>query len=266
MGQYSVDMQAFIRWAHFVAGVLWIGHLYFFNFVNAPFAATLDKDTKPRVIPELAPRALFWFRWGAAWTWITGVLLLGLVFAMNRSLLFEVPAPGEAPHGWGAGAGVMFALTLLAAVIYDPLAKSGLGKKNQAMAVVGLVLTAVVLWAYVNVAHFTYRAASIHLGGLYGTLMAFNVWFRIWPAQQKIITAVKSGQAPDAALVAMAGARSRHNTYMSVPLIWLMINQHTVTFSSQHGAGFPVWTLGVVAVGWWVVMLFYKKAAAVKGF
>ena len=63
--------------------------------------------------------------------------------------------------------------------------------------------------------------------------MAFNVWFRIWPAQQKIIRAVKDGQAPDAALVALAGARSRHNTYMSVPLVWGMINQHTVTAGTQ---------------------------------
>jgi uncharacterized membrane protein len=264
---FKVDMEAVIRWAHVVAGVMWIGHLYFFNFVNGPFAATLDKETKPKVVPELAPRALFWFRWGAAWTWITGILLLGLVYYMHKNLLFATPdEAGVAPYSWGAGAGIMVLVTLLAVVIYEPLARSGLGKKNQAMAVAGLVLVAAVLWAYMNVAHFTYRAASIHLGGLFGTLMAFNVWYRIWPAQQKIITAIKSGQAPDAALVAMAGARSRHNTYMSVPLIWTMLNQHTSTFSSQHGAGFPVWTLAVVAVGWWFVMLFYKKAAAVKGF
>ena len=61
--------------------------------------------------------------------------------------------------------------------------------------------------------------------------MAFNVWFRIWPAQQKIITAIKNGDAPDSDLVTLAGLRSKHNTYMSVPLIWTMINQHTTPFA-----------------------------------
>ncbi len=64
--------------------------------------------------------------------------------------------------------------------------------------------------------------------------MAFNVWFRIWPAQQKIITAVKEGTAPDAALVSLAGTRSRHNIYMSVPLLWAMINQHTTTVAGGN--------------------------------
>ena len=63
--------------------------------------------------------------------------------------------------------------------------------------------------------------------------MAFNVWFRIWPAQQKIITAIKNGDAPDASLVALAGQRSKHNTYLSVPLIWTMINEHTVVMSGK---------------------------------
>ena len=68
------------RWLHIFAGVMWIGLLYFFNFVNAPFAGTIDGDTKKKVVPELMPRALYWFRMGAAWTWFTGLILLYLVF------------------------------------------------------------------------------------------------------------------------------------------------------------------------------------------
>src|SRR5262245_903579 len=68
------------RWAHIVAGVMWIGHLWFFNFVNANFAPTMDGDTKKKVVPQLMPRALFWFRWGAAWTWVLGVFLLFMVY------------------------------------------------------------------------------------------------------------------------------------------------------------------------------------------
>ena len=60
--------ESIFRWGHIVAGITWIGLLYFFNWVNGPFAATLDADAKKKVVPELMPRALFWFRWGAAWT------------------------------------------------------------------------------------------------------------------------------------------------------------------------------------------------------
>ena len=60
-------LDALLRWIHILAGVIWIGMLYFFNWVNGPFAATLDAESKKKIVPELMPRALFWFRWGAAW-------------------------------------------------------------------------------------------------------------------------------------------------------------------------------------------------------
>src|SRR6266851_3251875 len=129
------------RWAHVVAGILWIGHLYFFNFVNSQVAKTYDAESKKKVVPELMPRALFWFRWGAAYTWITGVLLLGIVFYSNRAVLLNEP-----DKGWQASTGVMVALTFLAPFLYDGLAKSGLGKNIKVLATVGFVLVAVVLY------------------------------------------------------------------------------------------------------------------------
>ncbi len=92
--------------------------------------------------------------------------------------------------------------------------------------------------------------------------MIMNVWMRIWPAQKKIIPAIKAGTAPDAALIAQAGQRSRHNTYLSVPLIWTMINAHTVV----PGANSWFWLLGVTLVGWLAVSLVYGKSMKVKGF
>jgi len=79
---------ALFRWIHILAGIIWIGMLYFFNWVNGPFAATMDGDTKKKVVPQLMPRALFWFRWGAAWTGLTGILLLGMVFYSDKNLMF----------------------------------------------------------------------------------------------------------------------------------------------------------------------------------
>jgi uncharacterized membrane protein len=250
-------LQSILRWAHIVAGIVWIGHLYFFNWVNGPLQAVLDGDTKKKVNPELLPRALFWFRWGAAWTWVTGVLLLLLVF-YHGGIMFD------GLQGWTVGAIIMVLVSFIAPFIYDALVKMEPLKDMRTLFVVGLVLTAIVELLFVYVGTFSYRAMVIHTGGMFGTIMAFNVWFRIWPAQQKIITAVKEGAAPDAALVALAGSRSRHNTYLSVPLVWTMINSHTVVPFASGPAW--LWLLLMVAIGWWFVTMFYRQSAKVKGF
>ena len=70
----------FLRWVHLIAGVIWIGHLYFFNFVQGNFEKTLDGETKKKVVPELRPRALWWFRWGAMFTMLAGVGMIGLLY------------------------------------------------------------------------------------------------------------------------------------------------------------------------------------------
>jgi len=109
-----------------------------------------------------------------------------------------------------------------------------------------------------------YRAYNIHIGAMFGSMMAFNVWYRIWPAQQKIITAIKNGEAPNPADAGMAGLRSKHNTYMSVPLIWTMINEHTVGVS-HYLDGYGV-LLVMIVLGWHLVWQLYKKSGTIKGF
>src|SRR3989442_12052301 len=116
-------LDALFRWIHIVAGIIWIGLLYFFNFVNGPFAATMDGPTKQKVVPELMPRALFWFRWGAAWTWVTGVLLLLIVF-WHGGLMFL------AGRGWSPLAVLNILVTFFVAPLSHPLAKSRCGDAN----------------------------------------------------------------------------------------------------------------------------------------
>ena len=94
-------VESLFRWIHVVAGILWIGLLYFFNWVNSAFAPTMDAETKKKVIPELLPRTLFWFRWGAAFTWVTGVLLLLMVFYHGRAVFAGTLA--EARQSLSAG-------------------------------------------------------------------------------------------------------------------------------------------------------------------
>jgi uncharacterized membrane protein len=215
----------------------------------------MDGDTKKKVIPELAPRALFWFRWGAAFTWITGVLMLALVF-YHGGLVLENPSEGLRGPVFA-----ILALVLISPFLYDAVMKSPLGKNPKVVAAFGVIAVIVLVLVMRMWADFSYRAYNIHLGGIFGTIMAYNVWFRIWPAQQKIITGVKTGTPADAAIVAMAGLRSRHNTYLSVPLVWTMINSHT-TWAASYWWILPL----MVVVGWFHVMMFYKRAGKVKGF
>jgi uncharacterized membrane protein len=256
-------LEAIFRWMHVFVGILWIGHLYYFNFVNGQMAAKLDGAAKKAVVPELMPRALFWFRWGAAWTWITGVLLLLVVYYHGGQAL-------AAGASWGAGPIVMVALTFLGVFIYDALWKSGLAGNVRAAVIVTFLLLSVVVALFVYFGQFSYRGTLIHTGALLGSAMAFNVWYRIWPAQQKIIRAVKNGEAPDADLVKLAGLRSKHNTYMSLPLFWAMIGQHTTYFAGGN-LGIPgelywvVWLL-IIALGWHIIFQCYKKAGKVEGF
>jgi len=248
-------LESIFRWLHVLFGILWIGHLYFLNFVNANFEATLDAEAKKKVIPELRPRVLFWFRWGAAFTWITGVLLLLLVYYHGGALF-------DGPRGWSLGAVLMIVLVFVSPFIYDALVKSVMKELRTAF-IAGLILSAILVALFEHLGGFGIRAYAIHLGATFGTIMAFNVWFRIWPAQQQIIRAIKDGQPVDPALVALAGLRSRHNTYMSVPLLMLMVSQHAVTWI---GFGNPIAITLVVLAGWLLVYHLYDRAAQLKGF
>ena len=231
-----------LRWIHVVAGIVWIGHLYFFNFVNAQLAKTYDADSKKKVVPELMPRALYWFRWGAVWTWVSGLFLLFLIYYHGGALL-EIDS-GMNPKTTGTLIGL--AVMLVGFAVYDILWSSALKANVQAGTAVSFVLLAAVTWWLSTL--FSGRAVFIHIGALFGTIMAANVWMRIWPAQRKIIAAIKAGQAPDAALVATAGLRSRQNTYNSVPLVLLMVSNHYPLVYGHNLAW--VIALALVLAGW----------------
>lgn len=251
MDDISTWANMIFRWLHLVAGVMWIGHLWFFNFVNAQLVKTYTPESKKAVLPELMPRALYWFRWGAAYTWITGFLLLGLVYYMGGGL-------GTAEDKNGMGIGVSVAALVVVFFIYDAIWKSPLAKNEMAGGAVSFVLLAVVAFGLSRL--YGGRAVYIHLGGVMGTIMAMNVWMRIWPAQRKIIAGVKgTGAAPDASVAAMAGLRSKHNTYMSLPLMFFMISNH---FPTVYGNEFG-WGIGLVFVllGWGLTKFLYTKSA-----
>ncbi|HZF54911.1 MAG TPA: urate hydroxylase PuuD [Polyangiaceae bacterium] len=248
-------LELIFRWVHVIAGVMWIGHLYFFNFVNAQVAKTYDADSKKKVVPELMPRALYWFRWGAAYTWVTGILLFVFIYMIGAAQSgMLIPLDSGRPIGMGHG--IVFGTLIAGWVIYDLLWKS-LEKKETVGAAVSFVLASGLIIGLHQI--FAPRAAYILLGGTFGTIMAANVWMRIWPAQRRIISAIKAGTAPDGALVARAGLRSKHNTYMSVPLIFTMISNH---YPTVYGSSLsPFFLIALVALGWGITKMIYSKSA-----
>ena len=254
-------LQLIFRWAHVVAGITWIGHLYFFNWVNGPFQGKIDGPTKRIVNPELQPRALFWFRWGAAWTWITGILLAGLVYYHSR-IVFEDPNSGN-PWLWLAISLIVLAIGF---VIYNGIMKAVANKIVGAA--ICLVLFVAVYFFLEYVGKFSGRALYTHTGVIFGTMMALNVWMIIWPNQKKILTATKEGNPlpADSPEVKIAGLRSRHNTYMSIPLIFTMISNHYPTVYGQAPMVRDVMLFVIIAVGFLVTRAMYAKAAKVPGF
>jgi uncharacterized membrane protein len=260
--QASPWLDAIFRWIHVVAGITWIGHLYFFNWVNSQLVKTYDADSKKKVLPELMPRALYWFRWGAAYTWVTGFLLLGIVYYMNESLLSggNAGTAGAAPQfpGTGKSVAILILLPLLAFGLYDQLWKRVFAAKETVGVAVSFVAAVAIAFGLSRIVGG--RTMFIHMGAMFGTLMAINVWMRIWPAQRKIIAGVKgTAAAPDAAIAAMAGLRSKHNTYMSVPLVLFMVSNHYPQLFS-HELNY-VFAGAVIAIGWGVTKLLYMKSA-----
>ena len=268
MNDFFGMLNPLAKWLHIIAGVMWIGLLYFFNFINGHVAATMDGDTKKKVVPELMPRTLYWFRWGAAWTWFTGVILLYVIFWRGNLSMGESVGNTmfEADTEVTMWAHIMLLVTFVAVFLYDFLYKSALAKNTRVITIVAFLLIAGIEYSMINCGGFSYRAFNIHIGAMFGTMMAFNVWFRIWPAQQKIITAIKNGEAPNGDDVALAGLRSKHNTYMSFPLLWTMINEHTVVFNGKLFNIEGLVLLVVIALGWHIVFQLYKKSGKVKGF
>ena len=257
IGEMMSWLNLVMRSLHVIAGVMWIGHLWFFNFVNVELAKTYDAASQRRMVPELMPRALYWFRWGAFFSLFTGLLLLRNVYYFGGLLL----AP-ESGFSMGLGNAVGMGTLLFAFFIYDVVWKLF----AKAEIVGGLLSFLLIVGATYGLAQvLTGRAALIHVGGMFGAVMALNVWLRIWPNQRQLITAAKSGSAPDPTAMATAALRSKHNTYLSVPVLFLMISNHYPTMLyglADDRVGVPVVVAILVGIGWVITRLLYLKSAS----
>lgn len=222
-----------MRWAHFVGGITWIGMLYFFNLVNVNFMKALDAPTKKIVVPNLMPKALWYFRWGALVTVIAGLGYYAMYIL--RGDVINANSDGAGANTWlilllwlivSGAAWAVFAFVLL-----PNLNKDG---KILAAATAALVIAMAVALVWLLDSQLTGRrdhwasnkTLSIGIGGALGIIMLLNVWGIIWPAQKRIIAATAAGTAPDAALARRAFLASRTNAWLSLPMLWFMGTSH----------------------------------------
>ncbi|HEV7745873.1 MAG TPA: urate hydroxylase PuuD [Pyrinomonadaceae bacterium] len=284
-----------IRWIHVFAGIMWVGTTYYFTWLDARLseeekAVANTGETaqiwmvhsggfyvvEKRKVPDLVSRTLHWFRWEAGTTWLSGFALLLLMFYIGggsgltesdvRTRFIEgyesvVPSLVKSflnlpSHYDGFALILGLCVLLLGWLVYDLLMLSSLRRNEKLFAVIAYLLLVSLSYGLTWV--FSGRVAYIHIGALMGTIMAANVWMRILPAQKKMIAALNAGQKPDDALSAQAKLRSKQNTFMAVPVVFIMISNHypTVTYGDQYN-----WVvLSVLILLGWVAAKFIRRA------
>lgn len=236
-----------VRMAHFIAGIMWVGTSFYFVWLDSAFSPLAEKKEgvegeaymvhggffyrveKRRFGAGQMPPVLHWFKWEATFTWITGFVLLWIVYyASNGALLID-----PAVHPFTQAQATIAGLSFLAGgwVIYDLLFRSPLGRTKLGN-IAGLALAGGAVWLLTHT--FSGRGAFIHLGAMFGTIMVLNVWVHILPNQRAIIAAAQAGREPDYELGKKAKSRSMHNSYMTLPVLFTMISNH---FSALYGHG-----------------------------
>lgn len=260
-----------LRWIHVFAGIMWVGTTYYFTWLDARLteeekaAANTGNAAQVwmvhsggfyvverRKVPDLVSRTLHWFRWEAGTTWLSGFGLLVLVYYLGGGALVD---PDVTTVSVNVAVAIGIGLLVAGWVVYDLLMLSPLGKQEGVFAVVALGLIVAVSYGSTHV--FSGRAVYIHLGAMLGTIMAANVWMRILPAQKKMIAAINAGEKPNEALAAQAKLRSKQNTFMAVPVVFLMISNH---FPSTYGDRHNWAILPILVLAGWIAAKFIRRA------
>ncbi|MFO0991318.1 MAG: urate hydroxylase PuuD [Hyphomicrobiales bacterium] len=237
-----------LRWAHVIAGISWIGTSFYFIALDFSLRSRTGLPSgvggeawevhgggfyhvqKYLTAPGKLPDHLIWFKWEAYLTWVSGFLLLIVLYYFNASTyLIDTAIMPLQP--WQA---IAISVGGIAAgwLIYDALCRSPLGDKTGWLATLLLLLILIAAYGFTHV--FSGRGAMINVGAFIGTIMAANVFMVIIPNQRKITAALLRGEKPDAKLGATGKQRSLHNTYLTLPVLLMMISNHYPMISDQR--------------------------------
>ena len=242
-----------VRWLHVIAGIAWIGSSFYFvwldNHLEPPLAGGEPADPnvagelwavhgggfyrsrKYRIAPEVLPPTLHWFYWEAYTTWLSGFGLLCLLYFLRAEAYLIDPAVAALtqPEAIFIALGVLVASWL----VYDGLCRSPLGRNTRALALAVAAVTAFEAWGVCHL--FSGRGAFIVFGAALGTIMVANVLFIIIPGQRELVKAKKEGRVPDPGPGLRGKQRSVHNTYFTLPVLFVMISNHyAMTYSARN--------------------------------
>jgi uncharacterized membrane protein len=227
---FNTNFLMIVRWIHFLAGIVWIGLLYFFNLVNVPLMKELDSATRGKVMPPLMSRALWWFRMSAIVTVLAGLAYWGKTVAAD--------AHNGVIQGFHASSGPVmgsfFAIwTIVWAILYLVLIPGkGIFDNGIFIGVFYAVVVAAASWLFLTLNSHGWesnRLLAIGIGGGIGWVMMLNVWGVIWRIQKRLIqwtrdNSEKGTPMPDKAkyMARQAFLCSRANAWLSVALLFLM--------------------------------------------
>ncbi|TGD74623.1 hypothetical protein E4634_05315 [Mangrovimicrobium sediminis] len=231
-----------LRWLHVITGIAWIGASFYFVWLDNSLRDPPDwkaqqgvkgdlwafhgggiyEVAKYRMAPPQMPARLHWFYWEAYSTWITGMLLLMVLYYFQADTYLVGPDnPVRAPL---AAVGLSLVYIASGVAVYELPLRAGLAARPPLLVASGLVLA--LLYSYAAHLLFAPRAAYLHVGILIATIMVANVFIGIIPPQRAMVRALEAGREPDAGGLAMAKLRSTHNNYLTLPVLFCMISNH----------------------------------------
>jgi uncharacterized membrane protein len=253
MEPYIIDWLSLLgRWLHFVAGIAWVGASFYFVWLDDHLLEPKESADRGKGVagevwsvhgggfyhaqkyaltpPEL-PGTLHWFKWEAYTTWLSGVFLLALIYWYGANVYLIDPKVADLSRPEAIGAGIT---TLVVGwVVYDLLCRSPIGNNEKLLAACIFIFVSVAAWVLCHL--FSGRGAFIHYGAMLGTIMVANVAHVIIPGQRELVAAAKEGRTPDPAYGQRGKQRSVHNTYFTLPVLFVMISNHyAMTYSHAY--------------------------------
>ncbi|HEY7774925.1 MAG TPA: urate hydroxylase PuuD, partial [Kineobactrum sp.] len=230
------------RWVHLITGIAWIGASFYFVWLDNSLAPApawkreqgvqgdlwsfhgggIYEVAKYRAAPPAMPETLHWFYWEAYSTWLSGMVLLVLLYYLQASSYLVAPA------GWvpGPGLAVIASLAFIGSGLLAYEALLRLGAAGRPPLFIGLMILLLALFSWLASQLFAPRAAYLHVGILMGTIMVGNVLIGIIPPQRAFVRAIAAGGPLPVAGLVSAKLRSTHNNYLTLPVLFCMISNH----------------------------------------